>query len=48
MIHQRIINLNPAPDRLEVFKISYPAVESNKRAWKLQPMRFIAHSGRAK
>lgn len=48
MIHQRKINLNPASDRLEVFKITYPAIESSKQAWKLLPMRFIAHSGSAK
>lgn len=48
MIRQRIINLNPAPDRLEVFKIAYPAIESSKQAWKLLPMRFIPHDGRAK
>jgi hypothetical protein len=46
-MNQRPINLNPAPDRLEAVKITYPPNHSRRRAWEIEPMRFIPHDGRA-
>jgi hypothetical protein len=45
MMKQRPICLTPLG--LTVFKITYPPVESTREEWKLLPMRFIEHSGRA-
>lgn len=47
MTRQRPINLNPAPDRLEVVKITYPHGSLNRGGWAILPMRFIPYSGRA-
>lgn len=47
MNRQRPINLNPDNDRLEVVKITYPPSHSRRKAWLIEPMRFIPHDGRA-
>lgn len=50
MIQQRIINMNPEPDRLEAWRITYPSGDKSapRRRWLIEPMRFIPHDGRAK
>lgn len=45
---QRPISLNPNADNLEAVKITYPGTRSRKRYWKMEPMRFIPHDGRAR
>lgn len=47
MTQQRIINLNPSADELEVVKITYPKGDSRRPYWLMQPMRFVPHDGRA-
>lgn len=39
----RSINLNPDPDRSEVFKFTEP--KTRRKAWLIEPMRFVKHSG---
>jgi hypothetical protein len=46
MIHQRTVNLNPQLIDLEMFKITYPRIEGSHQAWRIQPMRFVPHSGK--
>jgi hypothetical protein len=45
---QRRISLDPRPDHLEAWKITYPPVESTRRCFEFEPMRFIPHDGKAK
>jgi hypothetical protein len=47
MMKQRPIDLNPEPDRLEVFKINHSASHWRRYRWTLEAMRFIPHDGRA-
>lgn len=46
MIRQHFISLNPCG--LQAVKITNPPIESPRQEWKLLPMRFIPHDGRAK
>ncbi len=41
----RVLNLKPQPP--EVWKLTEPPLESRRRAWTIEPMKFVAHSGRA-
>lgn len=44
---QRKINLNPDPDRLEVYKITHTVARYHTYRWVAEAMRFIPHDGRA-
>lgn len=45
---QHRVNLNPDPDRLEVFKITHTSARYHTYRWSLEAMKFIPHDGRAK
>lgn len=48
MTEQRPIRLYPVPEFWEAWKLTWPPVDSNRRAVEIEAMRFIPHDGRAK
>lgn len=48
MTEQRPIRLHPIPEYLEAWKLTYPPIQSSRKAIEIEAMRFIPHDGRAK
>lgn len=44
---QRPTTLNPDASRMEAWKITYPKNRAPRKVFKLEPMRFVPHTGMA-